>query len=169
MKSELSIIIPALNEEKTLPFLLKDIRQNKKKYEVIIIDNGSKDKTAIIARNYGYKTIVLNQQGISKARNYGAKKASGKYLLFLDADIRLKKDFINKALNEFRIKKIDIANFKVASNKFNMQDKFIWKGINAILKLMQYLYPLGNGGSGILIKKKIHKKIGGFDERLINF
>jgi len=81
----LSIIIPTLNEEKYLPFLLSSIKeQNFKDYEIILSDAGSEDRTIEIAKSYGCRVV---KGGLpAKGRNQGARAAAGDLLLFLDSD-----------------------------------------------------------------------------------
>ncbi|KKT87511.1 MAG: Cell wall biogenesis glycosyltransferase, partial [Candidatus Collierbacteria bacterium GW2011_GWD2_45_10] len=87
-----SVIIPALNEEKYLPLLLADLaKQTTRDFEVIIIDGNSKDKTVAKAKLFKNKLPLLTilsspVRNVSVQRNQGATKATGRYLLFNDAD-----------------------------------------------------------------------------------
>ena len=85
-----SIIIPMYNAEKTLDKCLKSIlSQSFKNFEIICIDDGSTDNTAIALKKYSdirLKYFFQEHQGVSKARNLGLKLAKGKYVLFCDAD-----------------------------------------------------------------------------------
>ena len=87
-----SIIIPTLNEEKFLPTLLQSIAAQKySKYEVIISDGNSTDRTVEVADSYKKKipnlTCITNKKAsLPYQRNQGAKKAIGKWFLFVDAD-----------------------------------------------------------------------------------
>lgn len=87
----MSVIIPALNEEKYIEDTLMSIKNQKTSvlYEVIVVDGGSVDKTRDIAKRYGAKVIVEKKKGASAARNRGARAASGKYLIFVDSDVIL--------------------------------------------------------------------------------
>lgn len=90
-----SIIIPAYNAEHTLKICIRSVlQQTYKNYELLIIDDGSRDGTAVIADFYAEKysavqVIHSENRGVSGARNLGIEKASGDYILFLDADDRL--------------------------------------------------------------------------------
>ncbi len=161
----LSIIIPTKNEEKYLPTLLKSIkRQTFKDYEIIIADNNSKDKTKKIAKKYG---CIITKGGLpGKARNLGAKAAQGDVILFLDADTELKtKDFLEKALNEFTKRKLDIAA-PLMYLKGKELDKLYFDFWNRLTELFQYSLTPFAGGWCIFIKKNLHDKIKGFDERI---
>lgn len=88
----ISIIIPTLNEEKFLPKLLDSlVAQTDKDFEVIVVDGSSKDKTVTVAKSFARKlprlrVVVSKSAGLPLQRNMGAKEATGKWLLFLDAD-----------------------------------------------------------------------------------
>lgn len=87
-----SIIIPAYNYAQYLPFTLDSVkRQSLSDWECLIIDDGSSDNTKQVSEQYTntdsrFKYYYKNNGGLSSARNYGIKHASGKYILFLDAD-----------------------------------------------------------------------------------
>lgn len=94
-----SVVIPAHNEEKNLPYLLESI--NKQTYlsiETIVIDDSSTDKTAIIAKEHGATVYTRPRRERSIQRNFGAKVAKGKYLLFLDADMELSSDVVKSCV-----------------------------------------------------------------------
>ncbi len=91
----ISILLPCLNEEKALKPLLSEIRgtlqeyQRRRKYfcyEIIVVDNGSEDNSAIIAAENGAKVIHENKRGYGNAYRTGLSVASGDYLVMMDAD-----------------------------------------------------------------------------------
>lgn len=106
-----SIVIPAHNEEnyigETLEHL-KNIGYPEDSYEVIVVENGSTDKTYEVAKKFeskNFKIFSLETKGPSTARNFGAKqiKNDADWIIFLDADTHLKRGFLNE-LNDFLIK-----------------------------------------------------------------
>ena len=86
----LSILIPCLNEEKTLQFCIKKaskfLNSQKFKFEILVVDNGSTDKTVSIAKKNGARVVVENIKGYGSALYTGIKKARGKYIIMGDAD-----------------------------------------------------------------------------------
>lgn len=83
----LSIIIPAHNEEKYMGNCLESVKnQQYSDYEIIVVCDACTDKTKTIAKKYTKKIYEIKKQNVSAARNYGAIKAKGKVLVFLDAD-----------------------------------------------------------------------------------
>jgi len=159
----LSIIIPTLNEEKHLPLLLNSVRCQKVKedFEIIVADAGSADKTVEIAKSFGCKVV---KGGLpAKGRNEGAKAAQGEILLFLDADLKLPNNFLEKSLKEFKDRKLDIASYclEPQTNKKIIKTGFALL-YNRPVTFSQKI--LAHGAMGILVKKEIFKKVKGFDE-----
>lgn len=85
---EVSIVIPAYNEEKDLLKTLSSIAEIKTVYktELIVANNNSKDKTQELLDRCGIKSVFAENQGISYARQAGLEAAKGKYILNADAD-----------------------------------------------------------------------------------
>lgn len=163
---KLSIIIPTKNEEEYLPKLLESIKkQTFTDYEIIVSDNGSKDKTKEIAGKFGCKVVKGGLPG--KARNKGAKVARGNVLLFLDSDTELRtKDFLEKILNEFEKRKLDMAAPFIYLDGKEL-DKIFFDFWNKLTKLLQYSLTPVAGGWCIFIKRELHNAIKGFDEKII--
>lgn len=158
----LSIIIPALNEEKYLPLLLESIKKQKFfDYEIIISDAGSHDKTLEIAQKYNCKII---KGGLpAKGRNEGAKIAKGDLLFFCDADVILPDNFFQKSLKEFKERQLDLASFcLIPLPKNKISSFFLNIFYNQPIVLLESALP--HAATGIFVKKEIFEKIGGFDE-----
>lgn len=105
---QLSIIIPARNEEQNLPTLLRSLAaQSIRPREIIVVNDASTDRTAEVAREFGAQ--VLNSQplpagwrGKTWACHQGAQTATGELLLFLDADTWFEPDGLRRVLAEFQ-------------------------------------------------------------------
>ncbi len=104
--NKLSIIIPVYNLEKYISKCLDSIiNQIKENIEIIIVNDGSTDKTEDICNKYcerySYiKYFYQRNNGVSSARNLGLSKATGEYVLFIDGDDWLLEDAISKILLE---------------------------------------------------------------------
>ncbi len=161
----LSIIIPTLNEEKNLSVILSCINKEKiKDLEIIIADAGSKDKTIEIAKSFN---CVVTGGGLpAKGRNKGAKIAKGDTFLFLDADLKLSKNFVKKSLKCFLKEKLSIASFPIYPQKNNIYlNPFTLNLLyNYPQRLLERIFPLG--AMGIMVKKDVFEKVGGFDETI---
>lgn len=109
---ELSVIIPAYNEEKRLASSLKAtldfLKYEKKDFELIVVNDGSKDATAKIASKFDVKLISYEENhGKGYAIKKGVEEAKGKYILFLDADNATPISEMDKLLS--KLKDFDIA------------------------------------------------------------
>ncbi len=93
-----SVIIPAYTEEvwlaKSLPALAAAMATSDATGEVIVVDNNSSDRTAEVAREHGARVVFEPHNQISRARNTGARAASGHYLVFLDADTTMSSELL---------------------------------------------------------------------------
>lgn len=160
----LSIIIPTLNEENYLPRLLKSIKNQRfNDYEIIVADARSEDETREIAKKFGCKITKGGLPG--KGRNEGAKRAKGDSLLFLDADVVLPDDFLKKTLKEFKERKLDLASFLLQPKTQKRFFRFLFNFFyNWPILILGKFSP--HGAMGILIKKSLHKRINGFNEKI---
>lgn len=140
---KISVIIPVYNAEKTIERLLNSvISQTYKNYEVIIINDGSTDKTESIISRYNSSNIKIISnvnEGVGIARKIGFENATGDLVFFCDSDDYIPENNIFEKINEKFIKNnIDILMFDVLDitdkeNKVvNCFSKKIEKGIHQI-------------------------------------
>lgn len=172
VNSIISIVIPTLNEEQYLPKLLEDLHvQSKSDYEVIIVDGRSEDKTSHIVECFKKKMQISlfqsNKRNVSFQRNYGAQKAKGQYVLFLDADVRLPKTFIKKLRKKLINEKGLIYILEIRPEKKLPQLKQLFDLINYMVMISQYtLKPFSTGGGSMIFNRHFFNSIGGFDDKL---
>lgn len=112
---DLSIIIPVYNYESVLEKMLQSVlkQETKYRYEVIIVDDGSREPAKEILRKYenepNVTVIYQENQGISGARNTGLNRARGKYIMFVDCDDTVHSDIVEKLMNEAYRTDVDIV------------------------------------------------------------
>ena len=115
-----SIIIPAYNVDKYIEQCIESIiNQDRSKFEIIIINDGSTDKTGYICNKYSAKysnirVFHTENRGVSRARNLGLSEAKGEYVLFVDADDWVTSDYIEVISKE--IEGVDLLFF--SNNRF---------------------------------------------------
>lgn len=164
MKFPLSIIIPAYNEGKYLPKLLKSIKnQTVKPEEVIVVDAYSDDNTAAIVKRNGYTIVHTSKRNPAHSRNLGANLASGKILLFLDADVVLPRTFLEKSLTEMVNEDLDVASCFVHPISSKKADVLLHTLVNYYMTFTKSFFQHAPGFC-IFAYKDIHEQIKGFDE-----
>ncbi|MBU1322617.1 glycosyltransferase family 2 protein, partial [Patescibacteria group bacterium] len=95
MNPDISVIIPSYNSGRTIKPCLESLIKQSLKSEIIVVDDGSKDNTKTIVQSFPQiKLLAQTHQGPAKARNLGAKKATGQILVFVDADMEFDQDFL---------------------------------------------------------------------------
>jgi glycosyltransferase involved in cell wall biosynthesis len=92
-----SVVICAFNEEEHIGRLLRSLQsQTRPPAEVIVVDDGSADRTAAIATSMGVSTLRVQHRGPAVGRNIGARTARGEILVFLDGDMACAPQFIER-------------------------------------------------------------------------
>lgn len=132
---KLSIIIPIYNAEKYIEQCLNSVlKQNilTEEYEILLIDDGSTDKSITIAKGYSEKNgnihlYTQKNQGVSITRNNGIKYAQGKYIYFIDSDDYLALNTLNKLVHFACSNNLDILEFKNIRTKLRNYKKPISK------------------------------------------
>jgi rSAM/selenodomain-associated transferase 2 len=153
----ISIIIPTLNEERSLSSLLDAIGQQGADHEVIVVDGGSRDRTLDIARDHGVRTL-FSRPGRGAAICAGATEAQGEVLFFLHADSMLPPralDRINEVLNANA--NIVGGNFRLVFDGETLFSRWLsW--FCAGIRLLGHYY----GDSGIFVRRSVYEALGGF-------
>lgn len=151
----ISIIVPVYNVEKTLELCVKSIlNQTYKDFELLLIDDGSTDKSSMICDSFTnvdsrIKVYHKQNEGLSETRNFGIKHSVGDYILFIDSDDFIHKDFCKSLISlkdsyNAQIISSDIVHFRLLDeldelNKMKREQKIeIYEGDN-ILK--EYFFP----------------------------
>ncbi|MBL7129821.1 MAG: glycosyltransferase [Candidatus Omnitrophica bacterium] len=172
---KVSVVIPAYNCERFISTAIESVlNQSYKDYEIIIVDDGSTDKTAEVIKQYSENIIYIYQSngGPSKARNTGVFNARGQYIAFLDQDdawlpdklkmqvslLEENKDVRLAYTDTYILDDKSFANHN-AQNKRSFQIRCPHRG-----EVLQDLF-LDNfiSTSSVMVYKECFKKVGMFD------
>ena len=103
----LSVVVPARNEERSLPTCLEALRrQTLKEFELIVVDSASSDRTGEIARAFGAKVVRLEEPGLTRARQAGFEAAKGDVIASTDADTIVPPDWLERLTAPFSKPKV---------------------------------------------------------------
>jgi len=166
-----SIIIPTKNEEYRIKKLLASIAdQSLTDYEVIVSDSGSDDDTKKVAESFRNTVTSLifredNMKNVSAARNNGAQYASGKWLLFVDADVVLSHHFLKHTARHILIDRPDMMTVWNMPIEKNSAALFIFFLMNCAMSFFARIKP-GMNGPCMIIRKDIFEKVKGFDDTI---
>ena len=172
-----SIIIPARNEAGRIIPLLHSLKQQQfQSFELLVVDDDSSDKTAVIAADHGARVIYNqskeNSSGKSLACWRGAKQAKGKWLLFLDADTYFEdKDSLGKLLLSYQKKGatgiMSLQPYHVINHLYeNLSAVFniiVVVGMNVFTIWKRRFKPAGSFGPCILCDREEYFSTGGHE------
>jgi len=153
-----SIIISTKNEERHLGACLESIDSQdypKESLEVIVVDNNSSDATKEIAKNFRAKVFNFGPER-SAQRNFGVRQAQGKYVLYLDADMRLSPSVISEC-----VKKIEEDNCVALYIPERILGKGFWVKVR---DFERSFYDATCIDAVRFIRRDVFLKAGGFDE-----
>lgn len=154
MEKKVSIIIPIYNVEKFVGECINSaINQDYKNIEIILVDDGSSDKSGIICDEYAQKdkricVLHKNNGGVSSARNAGIEISTGEYICFIDGDDHVSEDYVSYLMALIEEKNADVslsmsyyADYQNKQNK-NKNTKVI-TGKEATIQIMSYNIAIG--------------------------
>ncbi|MCX7919057.1 MAG: sugar transferase [bacterium] len=164
----ISVIVPAYNAETTIGECLTALLNQtipRDRYEVIVVDDGSTDKTPEIAQQFPVRYVREENQGPAMARNLGAKIATGEIILFTDSDCVPEADWIEQMLKPFKsdsevvgVKGIYLTKQKQLSARFAQAE---FEERYERLKKFKYIDFVDSYSAGF--RREIFLSVGGFD------
>ena len=155
---DISIVIPALNEEATLAATVASARGPGVR-EVIVVDGGSSDGTADLARHLAAR-VLSAPRGRALQMNAGAAAATGTVLLFLHADTLLPEGFDTAVLTA-------LQNPRVVGGRFDlllMPSSFLLALTATLINLRSRLSRIATGDQAIFVRRRVFGDLGGFPE-----
>lgn len=173
----ISVIIPTYNRGKTLPRAIDSVlNQTHSDFELIIVDDGSKDDTENIVKNIKDHRITylkheVNSGGPARPKNTGIKKSKGNYIAFLDSDDEWMPEKLEKQLKKFNdgsdnlaivgCDVLDINQENGRESVYTIPRSSKDKSLRMILKKC-FIHST----SSVLIKARLLNKVGNFDEKM---
>ena len=161
----LSVVIPTLDEAARIGALLDALAAQTLGAQIIVVDGGSRDQTARIARARPGVTLLHSERGVSRQRNAGARAASGELLVFLDADDVPPPRFLEEVARAYRKLPFAIACPWLRAHDGNWLTKAIYFGFNVGFWLGQSSLRMGSGVC-LIAPRAAFTDCGGFDESL---
>ncbi|MCX8074606.1 MAG: glycosyltransferase [Clostridia bacterium] len=152
MDDLVSVIIPAYNAQKYIKKCIESVlNQTYAHIEIIIVNDGSKDDTLKICKSYAknnsnVKIITTKNRGVSYARNSGINSSNGKYIVFIDSDDYVDREYISALITNYDDNKLTLCGYyeviENINNKLNSKLNFKEK----ITGLKEDFYLLYNNG-----------------------
>jgi glycosyltransferase involved in cell wall biosynthesis len=157
-----SLIVTTKNESAVLERLLKSIKQQTYKHiELIVVDNRSTDNTLAIAKKYT-KSVYTQGPERSSQRNFGAKKAKGQYLFFLDADMELSPTVVEECVEQIKkstkIGAVTVPEYSIA--------KTFWEKVKGHERSFYNKEGDPTTDAARFFSQEAFKKVGGYDESI---
>jgi glycosyltransferase involved in cell wall biosynthesis len=177
MKTKVSFIIPALNEEKRIAILIDNIKKLDKNYnyEIIVADGNSTDKTGEIAERMGAIVIRDNKDApktIANGRNTGASLASGDIFIFCDADTEMKDPNIFLAEVFLVLKNTKIIggapSLRIFFDEINWKDKIYHYFFNKIVRLSFITTTPICGGQCQIVRASSFREVNGYNVNIVH-
>ena len=166
-----SIIITSYNYDKYIRECIDScLNQTFDDYEIIVVNDGSTDSTKKILEDYinNEKIKIFNNtnSGIEKASNFGILKAIGKYIVRVDADDKLEKNFLKELVSIIKLKQVSFvySNYWTIDENSNILNKIVLPEFSKteIMNRGDFL------ATGTLYSKEILQKMGLYNESSIN-
>lgn len=154
----ISVIIPVLNEEKTIAATLHALVPLQP-HEIIVVDGGSDDRTGEISWQLGAKVLTA-ERGRARQMNYGARHASGEVLLFLHADSRLPESALRDITSA-------LGDARCAGGRFDVElDGGHWmlKVVGALINHRSRATKVGTGDQAIFVRREVFIRMGGYPD-----
>lgn len=154
----ISVIIPTLNEAETIAETLVQVRRAGE-CEVIVVDGGSNDATADLARHQA-DTVLSARRGRAGQMNVGAHAASGDVLLFLHADTALPKGFTGALENS-------LADSEVIAGRFDVKlgaEGWPFRAVETLMNIRSRMSHIATGDQAIFVRRGVFLRIGGYHE-----
>jgi len=158
MNPQISVIIPVLDEAEVIGLTLSTVVETPE-IELIVVDGGSQDATAEIARSYGAR-VLTSPPGRARQMNAGANVAAGEFLLFLHADTRLPAQFAGEVRRILAVPGVIAGAFELRIDGTGWGLRLVERAANLRSRLLQLPY----GDQGLFLRAAQFHALGGYPE-----
>ncbi len=165
-KGDLSVVIPARNEESRLPRCVQKLRDSAAiagaNLEIVVVENRSTDRTAEIARSLGATVVTSEAKNLSVIRNVGVRATTGDNVLTVDADSLVSRGLISRVLRSLEDPRTVGGGVLIFPERWSL-------GIIATGMLVGSLalfYRISGGA--FFFRRHAFEAIGGFDESVLS-
>ncbi len=161
---DISVIVPAYNEEKRIRACLESIRAQRTahSYELIVSDSDSTDGTVAIAERYADKLVVCKERGTARARNEGARLASGDILAFIDSDTTMLPGYLDAVYGAIHGGRALAASCAFMFTRRSPKLLFAEYVTNAYYILRSLCGAATLPGFNVCIRRDAYDRLGGF-------
>ena len=161
----MSFVVPAHNEElllgRTLASIHAAVRRAGRRYEIVVVDDASTDRTAAVAAEHRARVVPIARRQIAAARNAGARAAAGDILIFVDADTLVTAEVIDATLAALD------GGAVAGGAAMRLDGRVPWYGrVMAFLVLAGMRAGRFAAGCYLFCTRAAFDAAGGFDERL---
>jgi len=161
-----SVVVPALNEERHVGHLLWDLeRQTRRPQEVILVDAGSHDGTVAVAQEFAGVRVLHGARPVARGRNLGGLSTSGHVVVFLDADARLPETFLERFVEGFLRRRLDVACPLYKPHESTPAVESFHEVFNLATRAFERVLPSG-AGICLAVRGDVFRESNGFDPRL---
>ena len=165
---KISLVVPAFNEERLLPATLASIQAARSAFdergwasELVVCDNNSTDRTAEIARAAGATVVFEPANQIARARNAGAARAGGDWLVFVDADSQPTRALFDDLAAQIEKGRCLAGGSTVTFRTDHLAARFLVTLWNALSRICRW-----GAGSLVFCESSAFREIGGFSRTL---
>jgi glycosyltransferase involved in cell wall biosynthesis len=165
---KIAIVVPAFNEEKLITASLREIKSASRAFgdlgwetELIVCDNNSTDRTAELAQREGARVVFEPVNQIARARNTGARAATGQWLIFVDADSHPSKELFAEVAEQIRSGRCLGGGCTVRMDERHLFTEAGTRLWNFASRVMHWA-----AGSFVFCEMAAFRQIGGFSDEL---
>ncbi len=164
---KISIYIPCYNSEKTIEKCIKNLKnQSLKPNEIILVNDGSTDKTTEIAKKCKVKIVNhKTNKGIAEARNTALRASKNNIIAGIDSDTIADKNWLKNLYKTMQKEKAVLVGGKIVENKKTFTGRWRAKHLKQDWKNKKIINPKFIAGNNFLCSKKVFLEIDGYDKK----